>query len=85
MKKLLQGLGLLLLLTGCSKDTREPSIDVPLKYCTQQYTGTTREEAVTTYNCYSYGKDGLCSFNVPTTAYYTHKEIEYHCSFRQYD
>jgi hypothetical protein len=68
------------LLQGCS-NSEQKTIAVPVESCTAEYTGKTRTDEYTTYICYSYGKNGECTLNIPTTQYVESKEAAYVCKF----
>jgi hypothetical protein len=60
------------------------TVTIPVEYCTETPTGRTREQMVTTNNCYSYDKNGVCTMNVPTTSYYIEKEVNVACNYSEW-
>lgn len=60
------------------------TVTIPAEYCQGTATGRTREQAITTYNCYGYDKNGVCTMNVPTTSYYSEKEVNVTCNYTEW-
>lgn len=61
------------------------TISVPAEYCKKVLTGRTQVHAETTYNCFSYdSKTGMCALQIPSTYYYTDKEVRVSCDYLEW-